>query len=130
MEFIVILDSSILLAVIFNENSSTWCLEQIHQSQSPLKMSLVNLTECLIVVEDRQPKDYHDIAKKIFASGIEFEPPNTEQAVIAARARHQFPINLGDCFAYALAKWLDQPLLALDHDFFKTDAQVICPITP
>lgn len=130
MGLIVILDSSVLLAVIFKESRSDWCLEQIRQSQSPLKMSLVNLTECLIVVEDRQPKDYHDIAKKIFTSGIEFESPNMEQSVMAARARHKFPINLGDCFAYALAKWLDQPLLALDRDFLKTDAQVILPITP
>lgn len=126
----MILDSSVLLAILFKETDSAWCLEQIRQSRSALKMSLVNLTECLIVVEDRQPKDYQDTAKQIFSSGIEFVPPNSEQAVIAARARHKFPINLGDCFAYALATWMDLPLLALDRDFLKTDAEVICPLTP
>jgi ribonuclease VapC len=126
----VILDSSVLLSVIFNEKTAAWCLDQIHQSQSGLQMSTVNLTECLIVAQDRQPRDYSNIARQIFSAGIEFVPPSPEQSVMAAGARHKFPINLGDCFAYALAAWMNLPLLTLDRDFLKTDAKVICPATP
>ena len=35
--------------------------------------------------------------------------------------RHPARLNLGDCFAYALAKALDAPLLFKGDDFAKTD---------
>ncbi|HYE45293.1 MAG TPA: type II toxin-antitoxin system VapC family toxin, partial [Caulobacter sp.] len=35
--------------------------------------------------------------------------------------RHPAKLNLGDCFAYALAKRLDAPLLYKGDDFAKTD---------
>lgn len=37
------------------------------------------------------------------------------------RGRHPARLNLGDCFAYALAKALDAPLLFKGDDFLKTD---------
>ena len=37
------------------------------------------------------------------------------------KGRHPARLNLGDCFAYALAKQLDVPLLYKGDDFAKTD---------
>lgn len=37
------------------------------------------------------------------------------------KGRHPARLNLGDCFAYALAKSLDAPLLYKGDDFAKTD---------
>lgn len=37
------------------------------------------------------------------------------------KGRHPARLNLGDCFAYALAKTLDAPLLYKGDDFAKTD---------
>ena len=37
------------------------------------------------------------------------------------KGRHPARLNLGDCFAYALAKTLDVPLLYKGDDFAKTD---------
>jgi ribonuclease VapC len=37
------------------------------------------------------------------------------------KGRHPARLNLGDCFAYALAKQLDAPLLYKGDDFTKTD---------
>ena len=37
------------------------------------------------------------------------------------KGRHPARLNLGDCFAYALAKQLDAPLLYKGDDFAKTD---------
>lgn len=42
-------------------------------------------------------------------------------ADIAARARLTFPLNLGDCFAYALARAEQCPILTLDEDFRAVD---------
>ena len=37
------------------------------------------------------------------------------------KGRHTARLNLGDCFAYALAKQLDAPLLYKGDDFARTD---------
>jgi len=37
------------------------------------------------------------------------------------RGVHRAGLNLGDCFAYALAKQLDAPLLFKGNDFIRTD---------
>lgn len=40
---------------------------------------------------------------------------------------HPAQLNLGDCFAYALAKDEDCPILTLDRDFRGCDVQVVLP---
>ncbi|MBI5300151.1 MAG: type II toxin-antitoxin system VapC family toxin [Deltaproteobacteria bacterium] len=50
------------------------------------------------------------------------------QAETSAVARLKFPaLNLGDCFAYALAKEESCPVLTLDEDFVKSDIEVLFP---
>ena len=39
------------------------------------------------------------------------------------KGRHPARLNLGDCFAYALAKQLDAPLLYKGDDFAQTDTR-------
>ena len=40
------------------------------------------------------------------------------------RGRHRARLNFGDCFAYALAKAMDEPLLFKGRDFVHTDVRV------
>ena len=61
---------------------------------------------------------------------ITVEPVTVEQARIAREAyrdygkgRHRAGLNLGDCFAYALAKEKGEPLLFKGNDFRKTDVE-------
>lgn len=65
--------------------------------------------------------------KTIASSGIRFVAPDARQARIAARARLSFPLNLGDCFAYALASVEGAPILTTDADFRSVDVQVVLP---
>ena len=39
------------------------------------------------------------------------------------KGNHPPPFNLGDCFAYALAKTIDEPLLFTGEDFARTDVE-------
>jgi ribonuclease VapC len=39
------------------------------------------------------------------------------------KGRHKAGLNLGDCFAYALAKELDEPLLFKENGFRHTDVE-------
>jgi len=92
-------------------------------------MSTVNLTEVLIRVRDRQPQMYESIRSELLAGGIRFVPPDVRQAEIAAEARLRFPLNLGDCFAYALAVAEECPILTLDRDFRAVDRPLLLPET-
>lgn len=123
----MVLDTSALLAVLMNEKGASKIVEELEHHRSALRMSTVNLTELLILIEDRQPHDFSKIEDEILASGIRFVPPTIGHARIAAKARARFPLNLGDCFAYALAKIEGCPLLTLDRDFKKTDIDVVMP---
>jgi ribonuclease VapC len=123
----VVVDTSILLAVFFNEKFGAWALDRLQEHADVLRMSTVNYAETLILIQDRQPRLFDEIHDAIRASSIRLVAPTPEQAETAASARLRYPLNLGDCFAYALAKQEECPLLTLDRDFRKTDVPVIFP---
>src|SRR3989338_1195877 len=114
----MVIDTSVILAILFKEKHSTWAVTQMNTYASELRMSTVNLTEVLIHLQDRQPQLFHKLEEQLlFQSGIRFIPHDIEQSKIAANARIKFPLNLGDCFAYSLAVQEDCPILTLDKDF-------------
>ena len=90
-------------------------------------MSTVNLAETLIIVKDRLPKDADRFEKELLGSGIEFVPPDIEQAKIVSSARLRLRLNLGDCFAYALASVRDTAVLSCDEDFRDLDIETVLP---
>ncbi len=65
---------------------------------------------------------------------IEVMAVDPAQARIALRAfvdfgkgRHPAALNYGDCFAYALARHLGEPLLCKGSDFARTDLDLVLP---
>jgi ribonuclease VapC len=65
---------------------------------------------------------------------IEIAPLDAEQAAIArdgfrrfGKGRHPAGLNLGDCFAYPLARREDEPLLFVGDDFDRTDLASALP---
>lgn len=66
----------------------------------------------------------------LHAAGVVEEPVTLQQGTLARQAydfgkgRHKAALNFGDCFAYALAKALGEPLLFKGNDFSRTDVQV------
>lgn len=121
----MVVDTSILLCVLFDEPLAEWSVGQLETHATELRMSTVNLAETLILLRDRQPQHADDLEEMVLTSGIRFVPPTTEQARIAAAARLRFPLNLGDCFAYALAVVEGTPSLTLDSDFAAVDVPVV-----
>jgi ribonuclease VapC len=124
---VVVVDTSVILAVYFNDPNAAWAAEQLTRHAGQLRMSTVNLTEVLIRLHDRQPTLASSLQQRLLSSGIRFIPPDERQAAIAAEARLQFPLNLGDCFAYALARAEQCPVLTLDEDFRSVDVAVVIP---
>ena len=123
----MVVDTSALLAVLFNEKYGPWVLDQLQLHAGELRMSTVNYAELLILVQDRQPAALAEVRESIEASSIHLVPPTPRHAEIAADARIRYPLNLGDCFAYALAKEEECPLLTLDRDFRRTGLSLTIP---
>lgn len=123
----MIVDSSALLCLLLGEPEATWVATQLDENRARLSMSTVNLAEVLIRLRDLQPMLADEMEGAIRQSGIRFVPPDFDQARIAATARSRFPLNLGDCFAYALASVEGSAILTLDSDFRRTDHPAILP---
>lgn len=125
----MVLDTSILLAIFFQEQHHDWAVSQMHAHAAELRMSTVNLTETLIHLKDRQPQLYHRLEDELLYNGIRFVTPDVQQAKIAADARLKYSLNLGDCFVYALAVQEDCPILTLDQDFAALPHPILSPKT-
>lgn len=90
-------------------------------------MSTVNLAETMILLRSRLLEGVEGLEASLLSSGIDFVSPTIEQARIAAVARLKYPLNLGDCFAYALSLIENCPLLTLDEDFRRCDRPLLMP---
>ena len=96
----------------------------------PLAMSAANLVELGIVCLRRGGAPLFDKMKILLReASVEVVAVMPELAWSALDAYRRFGLgigkpaclNLGDCFAYALAKELNEPLLYKGDDFSKTD---------
>ena len=114
----MIIDSSAVLAVLFGEaDAETY--EKGIATASPCRMSVANVLETSIVVESRGGVAAgHELDVFLERAGIELIPVTVEHLEAARRAwrrfgkgNHPAALNFGDCFAYALAKVENEPLL-------------------
>jgi len=91
----------------------------------------VSYVETAAVIEsEKDPMTSRRLDDFYRATRITVESVTPHQAQIARQAyrdfgkgRHKAGLNLGDCFAYALAKDLDEPLLFKGKDFNHTDVE-------
>ena len=99
-------------------------------------MSAANLVETSIVLRGLK-KIAPETAERwlddfMKAAGIRIEPVTPDQAQAARSAHLKFgkgtghgaALSYGDCFAYALAKTMDAPLLCKGNDFPLTDVSI------
>ena len=124
----MIVDSSALLAVLLRKPDATR-YETAIATAPTCRMSAVNVLETSIVAESRGGEAaVHELDAFMERAGIEWSPITVEQVKAARVARRRFGrgnhparLNLGDCFAYALARTAEEPLLFKGDDFSRTD---------
>jgi ribonuclease VapC len=130
----MVIDTSALLAILFDEPERRTFNEAIEAAESR-RMATATFVEVSIVIESRfGAEGLRDLDLFIERSGIELIPVDSEQAQAARRAysrfgkgRHPAGLNYGDCFAYALAMVLGEPLLYKGDDFGRTDVILYTP---
>jgi ribonuclease VapC len=127
----VIVDSSALVAIIRDETDAE-SISAALSAGSPLRMSAASFLEASIVVDSsRDPLLSARLDDLVKLHRIIIEPFTTTQATQARQAYrdygkgsgHPAALNFGDCFAYALAREFDEPLLYKGDDFTHTDVR-------
>jgi ribonuclease VapC len=127
----VILDSSAVVAILRAEPEAPAMARAIDRAEA-CAVSAVSYVESAIVIDSaRDPIASGRFDDFFRESGIVVESVTEWQAEIARQAyrdfgkgRHRAGLNLGDCFAYALAKEQGEPLLFKGDDFCHTDVEV------
>jgi ribonuclease VapC len=129
----MIVDTSAVIAILKEEQDASRLLRVIAVSTEPKRMSAANYLEAGIVVDaNRNPLLSRRLDDLIVQTEIEVEAVTPQQANIARAAYRDFGkgsghpagLNFGDCFAYALAKSMREPLLFKGDDFSHTDVAI------
>ena len=128
----MVIDSSAIVAILLNEADAADIAQAI-ESNSQRLLSAANLLEASIVIESRKGEaGGRELDLLIYRAAIEIVAVDQDQAELAriawrrfGKGRHPAGLNYGDCFAYALARTRQLPLLFQGDDFPRTDIDAV-----
>ena len=124
----MIVDASVLIAILGGEDDGPELLELLIRADRP-KMSAATFLEAGLVIDGRtSPQQRRRLDDLMRMARIEIVPFDADQAHVARVAYQDFGrgsghparLNVGDCFAYALATVNGEPLLFKGDDFATT----------
>jgi ribonuclease VapC len=126
----MIVDASALLSIVLGEADRERFYRLLGRSGNAA-ISAVNYVEAGIRADrDREVGRGEFLDEVIERFGVQVASVTPEQAALAREAyqrfgkgKHPAGLNLGDCFAYALAKTRGEPLLFKGDDFTGTDIE-------
>ena len=125
----MIVDTSAIIAILRDEPEAESFARIIERARFR-RVSAANYLEAALVIDaSRSPiasRKFDDFFRE---ASFAVEAVTAEQAQVAREAYRDFgktsghpaKLNLGDCFAYALAKVMREPLLFKGQDFSHTD---------
>jgi len=125
----MIIDTSAIIAILRSEPEAASMAGAI-ESARVRRVSAMNYVEAAAVMDGSRDAVVSRRFDELFReAGLMVEPVSVSQARIAREAYRDFgkgsghpaSLNLGDCFAYALAKEMNEPILFKGEDFRKTD---------
>lgn len=133
----LVVDSSALLAILFEEEERSQALDTIFGAGIRL-LSAFSLLETSIVATSRKGVAGKALLDALVRdSGLEVVALDRDQAEVArdawidfGKGRHPAALNIGDCCSYALARSSGFPLLYKGDDFARTDLEGIALGTP
>ena len=129
----MIVDTSAFVAVLRNEADADIYSRVIAKSPT-VRISAGTYVELGVVIDGLDdPVISGALDKYLEEARVIIEPLTAAQAQIARTAYQRFGkgsghaarLNLGDCFAYALARALGEPLLFKGDDFTMTDIEIV-----
>lgn len=129
----IAVDSSAVVAIALGEAEAPAFIECLRADGNAC-MTSANYVEAGIVLEGRYGAagraTFEEMMRALRKLGlnivdVDFRIAESARAAFGAfgKGRHAVGLNFGDCFAYALAKELDAPLLYKGRDFDRTDVK-------
>jgi ribonuclease VapC len=126
----MILDSSVLIALIFKEPGHEQIMDKLTEAEY-LGIGTPTLAEVGIVLTARMGHPSKSLLtgllQELGINEIPFGQVHWREAVEAyqryGRGRHQARLNFGNCLSYATAKLAGQQMLFVGHDFSQTDIE-------
>jgi ribonuclease VapC len=133
----MIVDTSAIIAILRDEPDADRYVEALARADPPRISAGTYLETCIVVDANRDPVLGGRLDDLIAAARMKVEPVTPRHAAVARRAYQDFgkgsghpaDLNFGDCFAYALARDSDEPLLYKGDDFGHTDVASALPPT-
>ena len=127
----MIVDASAILAVLLKEPEEQRFADILTGGSSEAELSPVNYLEVALRIDRGDMPEISDSLDQVLSRmNVRIAELNSEQAYLAREAyktfgkgNHPARLNLGDCFAYALSKARNEPLLFKGGDFGKTDVE-------
>jgi ribonuclease VapC len=128
----MVIDTSALIAILCGEPEVEAFARALADDPKKL-ISTFNALETAIVVEAKKGEvGGRELDLLLHRAGIEIVALNLDQVELARSAwrnygkgNHPAGLNIGDCCAYALAKYSGQPLLFKGDDFKQTDIRSV-----
>jgi ribonuclease VapC len=128
----MVIDTSALIAILFDEPDGILFERAIRTSNSRLVSAVTKLEAGMVVAGQRKRAGAGDLDRLLTAIGATIIPFDEHQADLAREAfarygkgRHKDGLNFGDCAAYALAIAEAEPLLFKGTDFVATDVEAV-----
>jgi ribonuclease VapC len=127
----MIVDTSAILSILFEEPDRRRYSDALMNHIGDAVMSPVNYLELALRLDRGNTPDLSAAIDPLLDKlGVRLVSVEPEQARLAREAyrkfgkgNHEARLNLGDCFAYALAKARGEPLLFKGGDFSLTDVE-------
>jgi len=122
---LIAIDTSALMAIVGREPLADACFNKL-MSERKLLISAGTLAEALVVAGRRSVGAEMDRLTRDLEWDVVPVTSATAAGIAAAygawgKGVHEAKLNLGDCFAYEVAKRYNCPLLYIGDDFAKTD---------
>lgn len=124
----MVIDSSVIVAIVMAEPGCERLLEQIRES-APVGIAAPAVVETALVLSHRLRGDpgplLFELLDELEVEVIPFSFEHAKSAIAAflryGKGRHPAALNFGDCIVYASAAVLGEPLLFTGEDFGHTE---------
>lgn len=125
-------DSSAIVAVLTGEDDADLIADRIEKAAAPVTSPIAIFEAALGICRKRHMTveeargDLHEFLELAGIETVGISPADADMALLAfsryGKGRgHPAQLNMGDCFAYAVARTRDIPLLYKGNDFSQTD---------
>lgn len=131
----MIVDTSAIVAILRGEDDADLYIDALAREAEPRLSAATYLEAAIVIDANRDPVLSRKFDDLLTASHARIEPLTQAHAALARQAYrdfgkgsgHRAGLNLGDCFAYALARATGDPLLFKGDDFVHTDVATALP---